>query len=94
MNRRQFLKRSAGAVTVSVVLPKLWLTEAQGQTPEAASRKIFVVIQLAGGNDGLNTVIPYSDDRYHSLRPRIGFQDSELTNTIINNQLALHPSMT
>jgi uncharacterized protein (DUF1501 family) len=94
LNRRQFLKRSAGAVTVSVVLPKLWLAEAQGQTPEAASRKIFVVIQLAGGNDGLNTVIPYSDDRYHSLRPRIGFQDSELTNTIINNQLALHPSMT
>src|SRR5690348_13288162 len=93
MNRRQFLTRSAGAVTVSLVLPKLWLTEANAQVPQA-DRKIFVVIQLAGGNDGLNTVIPYTDDRYHSLRPRIGFQESELTNTIITNQLALHPSMT
>jgi uncharacterized protein (DUF1501 family) len=94
MNRRQFIKQSAGAVSVSLVLPKLWMAEARGQSPADASRKIFIVCQLAGGNDGLNTVIPYSDDRYHALRPRIGFQDSELTSTIISNQFALHPSMT
>jgi uncharacterized protein (DUF1501 family) len=92
MNRRQFIKQSAGAVSVSLVLPKLWLTEARAEG--AASNKIFIVCQLAGGNDGLNTVVPYTDDRYHALRPRIGFQESELMPTIISDQFALHPSMT
>jgi uncharacterized protein (DUF1501 family) len=93
MNRRQFIKSSAGAISVSVVLPKLWMTEANAQTP-ADARKIFVVCQLAGGNDGLNTVVPFTDDRYRSLRPRLAFQASELTGTMITNDLALHPSMT
>src|SRR5262252_3214469 len=94
MNRRQFIKQSAGAVSVSLVLPKLWLSEARGQSPADASRKIFIVCQLAGGNDGLNTVVPYSNDRYHALRPRIGFLESELMPTILSNDFALHPSMT
>lgn len=96
INRREFIKRSLGAVSVGLVVPKLWLADAKANTTGTSSqaRRIFVVIQLAGGNDGLNTVVPYSDDRYHSLRPRIGFMDSELTSTVINDQFALHPSMT
>jgi uncharacterized protein (DUF1501 family) len=91
--RRQFIKRSASAVTLSVVLPKLWLREAFAQT--GPNRKIFVVIQLEGGNDGLNTVVPYANSRYRALRPSIGFLDSELNaaGTIINNSVGLHPSL-
>ena len=63
INRRQFIKRSASAVTVSLMMPKLWLGQAHGQGISAAGRKIFVVIQLSGGNDGLNTVVPYTDSR-------------------------------
>src|SRR5215813_13730734 len=76
--RRQFLKRSAGAVTVSLVLPRLWLGSARAQTVQDVNRRIFVVIQLAGGNDGLNTVVPYSNATYQSLRPTLGFKDTEL----------------
>jgi uncharacterized protein (DUF1501 family) len=98
LNRRQFIKRTAGAVSVSLVMPKLWLSNPMAQTHAAdASRRIFVVIQLAGGNDGLNTVIPYTDPRYSSLRPRIGFKEAVLTSTMLSNTatpLALHPSMT
>ena len=94
ISRRQFIKRGVGAVSVGMVLPKLWLTQARAQSGSTASRKIFVIIQLAGGNDGLNTVIPYTDPNYQSLRPRIGFTESEVANTTISSQFALHPSMT
>ena len=99
INRRQFIKRTAGAVSVSLVLPKLWLGSASAQQVNAANRRIFVVIQLAGGNDGLNTVIPYSDSRYLQLRPTLGFKDTELkdaqgASTILNGSLGLHPSLT
>ena len=39
---------------------------------------ILVVLQLAGGNDGLNTLVPYADDIYHKSRPRLGKKESEL----------------
>lgn len=91
--RRQFIKRSASAVTLSLVMPKLLLRDAFAQS--GSNRKIFVVIQLEGGNDGLNTVVPYSNPRYRALRPTIGFLDSELNGagTIINNDVGLHPSL-
>lgn len=101
INRRQFIKRSAGAVSVSLVLPRFWMGNvASGQTIAAdPNRKIFVVIQMAGGNDGLNTVIPYTDSHYSSLRPVIGFKDTELkdengNSTILGNDpFALNPAM-
>ena len=98
INRRQFIKRSAAAVSVSLVMPKLWTASANAQEINAATRRIFVVIQMAGGNDGLNTVIPYADSRYQQLRPTLGFKDTELKDaqgrsTILNNSLGLHPSL-
>src|SRR5215470_11693292 len=95
--RRQFIKRSAGIVTASILMPKLLVGATRGQeVAAAADRKIFVVIQCAGGNDGLNTVIPYADSNYHSLRPTLGFKDTDLVDsqghsTIIDNSLGLHP---
>jgi uncharacterized protein (DUF1501 family) len=97
--RRQIIKRSAAMVTVGVVMPRLWTTEARGQTPAAdPSRRILVIIQLAGGNDGLNTVVPYTDSRYYAQRPTLSFKDSELKDkdsrsTIISNEFGLHPSL-
>ncbi len=99
INRRQFIKRSASAVTVSLMMPKLWLGQAHGQGISAAGRKIFVVIQLSGGNDGLNTVVPYTDSAYHSLRPVLGFKDTELkdangNSTILGNEpFGFHPAL-
>lgn len=94
--RRQFIKLGAGAVTLSMVMPKVWLTDALAQT--GSGRRIFVVIQANGGNDGLNTLVPYTDSAYKSLRPALAFKDSELKDaggrsTIIDNSFGLHPSM-
>jgi uncharacterized protein (DUF1501 family) len=100
INRRQFIKRSAGAVSLGLVMPRLFLTDARGQGPIAnPNRKIFVVIQQAGGNDGLNTVIPYTNSRYQSLRPTLAFKDTELKDaggrsTILGSEpFAFHPSL-
>ncbi len=92
--RRQFIKQSAGAVAVGLVLPGVWLKEARAQT----GRRRFVVIQLGGGNDGLNTLVPYTDSRYHQLRPTISFHENELRDnenrsTVITDKFGLHPAM-
>jgi uncharacterized protein (DUF1501 family) len=101
INRRQFIKRSAGAVSVSLIMPKMWMGGvAQGQEIAVdPNRKILVVIQLGGGCDGLNTVVPYTDSRYQSLRPTIGFKDTELkdetgASTILGgSSFGLNPAM-
>jgi uncharacterized protein (DUF1501 family) len=97
--RRQFIKRTAAMVSVGVVMPRLWITEARGQSSAAdSSRKILVIIQLMGGNDGLNTIVPYTDSRYYDQRPTISFKASELVDkngqsTIISNDFGLHPAL-
>ncbi|HKA17109.1 MAG TPA: DUF1501 domain-containing protein [Blastocatellia bacterium] len=98
VTRRQFIKRSAGLVTVGMVVPRIWLSEARAEQVAFTPTQKFVVIQLAGGNDGFNTVVPYTDSRYYSLRPTLSFKESELkttdgSSTLISNQFGLHPSL-
>lgn len=95
-SRRKFIKQSAGMVTLGLVMPKMWITDARAQSP--ADRKILVVIQLAGGNDPFNTLVPYTDARYHSLRPVLSFKEAELKDAagrsmIIENGFGLHPAL-
>jgi len=98
VTRRQFIKRGAGMVTIGMFAPRFWVSEARGEQIEFNPRRKLVVIQLAGGNDGFNMVVPYSDARYYSLRPMLAFRDTELrtqdgASTIISNQFGLHPAM-
>jgi len=95
ITRRQFCKNTAGVVSIGVVMPSLWLKkEARAQVPEALPGRKFIVLQLMGGNDGLNTLVPFTDARYHALRPTLGFTDSELSQTMLDSNFAFHPSMT
>jgi uncharacterized protein (DUF1501 family) len=86
-------------VTVGLMMPKVWTFAAGPQTIAAdPARRVLVVIQLLGGNDGLNTVVPYSNARYYNQRPVLSFRDSELKDkdggsTIISNEFGLHPSL-
>jgi len=85
-------------VTVGMVIPRIWLSDARGEQVEFTPKRKLVVIQLAGGNDGFNTVVPYTDSRYYSLRPTLGLRDTELktsdgSSTIISSQYGLHPAM-
>lgn len=94
LTRREFIRRSAGGglgfLAFSGVAPSFLARSALAQTPgPERDRSILVVIQLAGGNDGLNTLIPYGDDNYYKLRPNLGLREGLLK---LNDQLALHPA--
>jgi len=98
-NRRQFIKQSLTAVGTGLMAPRIFFSAVRARSPQSnPDRRILVVIELSGGNDGLNTVIPYTDSRYFALRPTLSFKDTELkdpqgNSTIISNQFGLHPSM-
>ena len=72
MTRRDLLKALAGAGLVSAMPAGI----AQAATP--LSKRILVVVELSGANDGLNTLVPYADDAYYRLRPKIGIRDTKL----------------
>jgi uncharacterized protein (DUF1501 family) len=98
VTRRQFIRRGAGMVTVGMVIPRIWLSDARAEQAGFTPKRKFVVIQLAGGNDGFNTVVPYTDSRYYSLRPTLGLREADLktdegSSTIISGQYGLHPAM-
>jgi uncharacterized protein (DUF1501 family) len=61
------------------------------QTITGKDGTILVVLQMAGGNDGLNTVIPYADDAYHIARPRLRVATDQILK--INNHLGLNPKL-
>jgi uncharacterized protein (DUF1501 family) len=53
--------------------------------------KILVIFELSGGNDGLNTVVPYRDDAYYRMRPKLGIAPAKLRK--IDDSFGLHPGM-
>jgi len=58
---------------------------------EAAPRRLLILVELRGGNDGLNTVIPYANPAYASLRPRIGIARDQVVK--LTETTGLHPSL-
>jgi len=72
IKRRSFLKTSAALGLSSLVPLKYALSN------EKLNGKILVVLELSGGNDGLNTIVPYGDDNYYKHRPNIGIKENKL----------------
>ena len=61
------------------------------RTSSNSNGRILVILQLEGGNDGLNTVIPYADDEYYKARPGIAIaRDAVLK---LDDNLGLHPQL-
>jgi uncharacterized protein (DUF1501 family) len=54
-------------------------------------RRLLVLVELKGGNDGLNTVVPYADETYHWLRPRIGIRRDDVLQ--LDQRTGLHPAL-
>lgn len=91
--RRAFLKGSASSaalVALANSVPQFFLS-ASAEAAQARGETILVVIQLSGGNDGLNTVIPYADDVYHANRKLLGVPTAQVRK--IDDYVGLHPSM-
>jgi uncharacterized protein (DUF1501 family) len=90
-SRRGFLKTSCGAVAATALLPK-WAMAGNLGSAAAANENILVVVQLSGGNDGLNTVVPIADARYTVARPRIALTRSQTL--AVDARTGLHPNLT
>ena len=66
MNRRDFVRGGVAAFTVGFAAPSFLTDIARAQ---GRSRRNLVVLYLSGGNDGLSTLIPYTDPQYFARRP-------------------------
>ena len=100
--RRQFLRTSmlgaAATWTLPVFLEKTFFAldamaaDALTQKVTGKEGTILVVLQMAGGNDGLNMVVPYADDAYHRARPRLAVPADQILR--IDNYVGLNPKLT
>jgi uncharacterized protein (DUF1501 family) len=88
VDRRKFLQTS-GLASASMFLPQF--LKAQENDQPLNSDKILVIIQLTGGNDGLNTVIPFENDLYFQARPKLAIQKPEVLK--LNTELGLNPNL-
>jgi uncharacterized protein (DUF1501 family) len=99
MQRRRFLQSSALASTLLLVpkflhaldRPETRLATMLRDAPSGQARRL-IVVQLSGGNDGLNTIIPYRNDLYFKARPTLALKETEGI-LPLSDDLGLHPAM-
>jgi uncharacterized protein (DUF1501 family) len=87
MKRRDFLG-AMGAASVSALVPVRGLAQQRGA---AAYGRLLILVELKGGNDGLNTVVPYADAAYYELRPQLAIPRDQVLQ--LDERSGLHPSL-
>lgn len=90
IKRRTFIQTGSLA-TASLLLPR-FLKAFEGGYTVPPGNKVVVVLQLSGGNDGLNTVIPIRNDVYYKLRPQLGIAKEKALQ--LTDEVGLHPALT
>lgn len=88
MNRRDFIRMSSLA-SASLFVPN-FLKAFDKITPRGKDEKILIVLQLTGGNDGLNTIIPVKNDLYFKYRQQIAIKNP----LALNKESGIHPALT
>lgn len=99
--RRDFLRSTVLGASAAWTVP-MFVERTFGQLHESArdlaiqpvtgkDDTILIVLQLAGGNDGLNTLVPYADDAYQKARPRLAKKEKEIIR--LNDHVGLNSSM-
>ena len=87
MNRREFVKLISSA-TLLPMAPRVAFAVA----PAGADyRRLLVLIELKGGNDGLNTLVPYADPMYYALRPKLAIARGDVVQ--LSDRVGLHPAL-
>lgn len=94
---RRELMRQGGMIAVGLAAPT-WLSSIahadlfrQAKGAKIDPNTVLIVCQLSGGNDGLNTVVPFTDPKYRQLRPNLAIADSAVLP--LDTKLGLHPSL-
>lgn len=90
IKRKEFIQMGSLA-TASLMLPR-FLKAFEQPALVPAGNKVLVVLQLSGGNDGLNTVIPVRNDLYYKARPRLGIAAGKALS--LTDEAGLHPALT
>ncbi len=83
VDRRRFLQLMAAAPLLSFSPSVL--------ARQQKSNQILLLVELKGGNDALNTLVPYEDDNYYRLRPKLGIKADQVLK--LGNGLGMHPAM-
>src|SRR5215471_8226709 len=100
LSRRALIKDGMLVVSAGMVMPAIFsrgVASAMSQSldgsrvAQTASDRTLIVVQLAGGNDGLNTVIPYTDPLYIKLRPTLGIPQKQVLT--LDTRLGFHPAL-
>ena len=90
LKRKEFIQVGSLA-TASLMLPK-FLKAFEGRNMVPLGNKVVVILQLSGGNDGLNTVIPVRNDLYYKARPKLGIGKTKALS--LTDEVSLHPALT
>jgi uncharacterized protein (DUF1501 family) len=91
-SRREFLGMASTLLATSATVPAfLQQTALAAAAQEPQNDRVLVVLQLTGGNDGLNTVVPFTDENYRRLRPTLQLADAKLHK--LDDRVGLHPSL-
>lgn len=90
LSRRSFIQGGLGMLGLMLTADQIF--ELQAHAAAQNGHKQLVLIQLSGGNDGLNTVIPFANGAYYDARPQIAIAQNEVLK--LNDEIGFHPSMT
>jgi len=91
--RRDFISSGLLAAGAGLIVPPVLAKGVLAATSEGVHNdRVLVVLQWGGGNDGLNTVVPYADSAYHDARPTIGIAPDKVLR--LDDAVGLHPSLT
>lgn len=94
-SRRQFIRQSVGAFAGFLAIDSIFARAARAAdavtTPGSAATRVLLVVNLQGGNDGLNTVVPYGDPAYYAARPTINVATGEVLR--LDSHIGLNPKL-
>ena len=95
-SRRGFLLQGLRTIGAPLALPPVLARTARALAADdgnssSPAERILVVVELTGGNDGLNTIVPYRDDEYYRVRPSLGIPREDLIR--LTDDAGLHPSL-
>lgn len=102
MTRREFIKKGLTMVAVGVTAPSFitrtalamnnpWDVSQVTSRPGVPDDRILVVVQMGGGNDGLNSIVPFTNDAYYRARPNLAVPQKDVIR--ITDELGLHPNL-